>query len=399
MSTAVPGLVRRLLPRDPHEEHRVASPLELLTDLCFVVAIASAADEFHHAVSTHHAAQGALGFAMAFFAIWWAWLNFTWFGSAYDNDDVVYRLLTILQIVGVLVLAAGIPAVFEGEVTVVVIGYVVMRVGLVLQWLRAARHDPGHRRTALRYAAGIVVVQLAWISYIWVAEVEVLRVPCFVLLALADMAVPVWAERTGMTTWHPHHIAERYSLFFIIVLGETVLSASTAVSTALTEQADRAGVAVVAASSVLIVFGCWWLYFSRDVADVLDRAAERQVWVSYGWGFGHYVVFASAAMTGAGLAGRVDHWTRHSESSALVSAASVTVPVAVLVASIWLVQLGRDEASGRTGLRFSVAAVLILAGTFSPLPELVAGLVVAGLLVLQVRAGRPGQTPAAAGLT
>jgi low temperature requirement protein LtrA len=205
-----------------------------------------------------------------------------------------------------------------------------------------------------------------------------------------------------MTTWHPHHIAERYSLFFIIVLGETILSASTALSSAFAQPADRAGVAVVASSSVLIVFGCWWLYFSRDVADVLDRAAERQVWVSYGWGFGHYVVFASAAMTGAGLAGRVDHWTRHSESSALVSAAAVTVPVAVLLASIWLVQLRQHGASRRSSLLFTLAALLVLAGTFSPLPELVAGLVVTALLVLQVRgtheaepAGRPAQLPSA----
>jgi low temperature requirement protein LtrA len=395
MTTAVPGLVRRLLPRDPHEAHRVASPLELLTDLCFVVAVAAAATEFHHAVSSHHAAEGALGFGMAFFAIWWAWLNFTWFASAYDNDDVVYRLLTILQIVGVLVLAAGVPAVFEGSVTVVVIGYVVMRVGLVLQWLRAARHDPVHRRTALRYAAGIVTVQLAWIAFIWVAEVEVLRVPCFVLLALADMAVPVWAERSGMTTWHPHHIAERYSLFFIIVLGETILSASTAISSAFGDPGDRTGVAVVAASSVLIVFSCWWLYFSRDVAEVLDQAAERQVWVSYTWGFGHYVVFASAAMVGAGLAGRVDHWTHHSESAPVVSAAAVTVPVAVLLASIWLVQLRRLDPSRRTGWLFTAAAVLVLAGTFSPVPELVAGLVATALLVVQVRFGSSrGHVPA-----
>ncbi len=92
--TAVPAataLVRRLVPRDPHEEHRTASPLELLTDLCFVVAIAAAAAALHHAVADDHLIEGVAGFAMAFFAIWWAWLNFTWFGSAYDSDDVVYR--------------------------------------------------------------------------------------------------------------------------------------------------------------------------------------------------------------------------------------------------------------------------------------------------------------------
>src|SRR3954453_20744094 len=105
--------VRALAPRDPAEEHRVSTPLGLRTDLCFVVAVAQASAGLHHAVAADHVAHGVLGFAMAFFAIWWAWLNFTWFASAYDNDDVIYRLLTILQIIGVLVLAAGIPGMFE----------------------------------------------------------------------------------------------------------------------------------------------------------------------------------------------------------------------------------------------------------------------------------------------
>jgi low temperature requirement protein LtrA len=81
-----------------------------------------------------------------FFAIWWAWVNFTWFASAYDTDDVAYRLLTFVQIVGVLILAAGVPAAFvHGDFTVMTIGYVVMRVALVTQWLRAAHGDPSGR--------------------------------------------------------------------------------------------------------------------------------------------------------------------------------------------------------------------------------------------------------------
>jgi len=71
---------------------------------------------------------------MAFFAIFWAWLNFTWFGSDYDNDGVLYRLLTILQIVGSLVLAAGIPKMFDGSFVLGVSGYIIMRIALVTQW-------------------------------------------------------------------------------------------------------------------------------------------------------------------------------------------------------------------------------------------------------------------------
>ena len=85
---------------------RAATPLELLFDLCFVVAVAQAADRLHHALVQGHIADGVVSQGSVYFAIWWAWMNFTWFAPAYDTDDVPYRLLTLLQIGGVL-MAAG----------------------------------------------------------------------------------------------------------------------------------------------------------------------------------------------------------------------------------------------------------------------------------------------------
>src|SRR6187402_3508026 len=76
--------------RSPHEPHRAATPLELLFDLVFVVAIAQAAAGLHHSIAEAHVLAGLAGYLMVFFAIWWAWMNFTWFASAYDCDDVPY---------------------------------------------------------------------------------------------------------------------------------------------------------------------------------------------------------------------------------------------------------------------------------------------------------------------
>src|SRR3954463_3173650 len=83
-------------------EHRGATPLELLFDLTFVVAVAQVAAELAHGIADDKVADSLLGFVMVFFAIWWAWMNFTWFASAYDTDDVPYRLLTLVQMAGVL---------------------------------------------------------------------------------------------------------------------------------------------------------------------------------------------------------------------------------------------------------------------------------------------------------
>ncbi|HEY3240896.1 MAG TPA: low temperature requirement protein A, partial [Acidimicrobiia bacterium] len=246
-------------PRDPDEEHRTATPLELFFDLCFVVAVAQAANSLHHGLVEGHTGAALTGYLMVFFAIWWAWMNFTWFASAYDVDDVPYRLAVLVQIAGVLILAAGVPRAFDSrDFGVGVAGYVVMRTALIGQWLRASRGHPECRRTALRYAAGVGACQAGWVLLLAVPEGW--RPLGWILFVPAELAVPLWAERAGATPWHPRHIAERYGLFTIIVLGECVLAASVAVQSAI--DAGGAGrVAPVAVGGLLIVFAMWWAYF------------------------------------------------------------------------------------------------------------------------------------------
>jgi hypothetical protein len=110
------GLGHRLIPmtgRDPQEPHRSATPLELLFDLTFVVAFSQASSELAHLLAEGNLASGLVAFAFSMFAICWAWINFSWFASAYDTDDWFYRITTMVQMIGVLVLALGLSAVFR----------------------------------------------------------------------------------------------------------------------------------------------------------------------------------------------------------------------------------------------------------------------------------------------
>src|SRR3954452_6490999 len=132
-----------MLARDRSEHHRASTPLELLFDLCFVVAISQLVGQWHHAAVEGHFQYGLARFAVIFFAIWWAWMNFTWFASAFDNDDVLYRIGVLIQIAGSLIIAAGVPRAFaESDFTLLIAGYTVMRIGLVGGWLRVWRADP-----------------------------------------------------------------------------------------------------------------------------------------------------------------------------------------------------------------------------------------------------------------
>lgn len=288
--------------RDIHEQHRVSTPLELLFDLTFVVAIAQAASHLHHGVAEHHTAQSVVGYLLSFAAIWWAWMNYTWFASAYDDDSAVFRVLTMLQMGGVLVLATGVPDLFHGGYMAAVIGYVIMRLALCVQWLRAAKGAASLRRTCLRYAGGIALVQLGWLGFLVATKSGLLpagpiQLASFALMFFADMAVPLWAEKTGATPWHAHHIAERYSLMVIIVLGECVLGATNSIANMWQAHGWSVDLGLLGLASILLVFCLWWMYFLLPSGEALHHHRER----AWGWGYGHYLLFAAIAAIGSGL--------------------------------------------------------------------------------------------------
>nr|WP_212753754.1 low temperature requirement protein A [Nakamurella aerolata] len=233
MTSATTPMTRSRLtvmrPRDPNEPNRSASTLELFFDLVFVVAVSTASVQLHDALTEGHVWQGLAGYAGVFFAIWWTWMNFTWFATSFATDDWLYRLLVIVQMAGVLVLAAGIQPFFvNGDNRVLVLAYVVMRVAMVAQWLRASRHAGKYRRTTLLYAGGTALVQTLWLLQLLIPRGP-LALSCLLLLLVAEIAVPVVAERfdRASTPWHPHHITERYGLFTLILLGESLLASPT----------------------------------------------------------------------------------------------------------------------------------------------------------------------------
>jgi low temperature requirement protein LtrA len=325
--------------RPVDEPHRVSSQLELLFDLTFVVAVAALTAQLAHRIADGHAGAGIVPFLQVFFAIWWAWMNFTWFASSYDTDDVVYRLLTMLQMAGVLVLAAGAPAAADdSDYRAVTLGYFIMRIGLVAQWLRVGVEDHASRRTALRYAAGITIVQVGWILRLFLSDAGALppssQLPLFAILAVLELAVPRWAERARATNWHPHHIAERYGLFTIILLGESVLAAATGVQEALHTAEISGPFITIAVSSLVLLFALWWLYFLEPAGEALGDRRHR----SYLWGYGHYGIFAALTALGAGLEVAVEQTGHNLKASPHAVGYAVAIPVGAFLTLLWAVQ-------------------------------------------------------------
>jgi low temperature requirement protein LtrA len=368
-------MTRHSVPRDPREPHRAATPLELFFDLCFVVAIAQAATGLHHGLSEAHVGDAVLGYGLVFFAIWLAWVNFTWLSSAYDSGDVPYKLDVFAQMTGVLVLAAGVPRAVSGDFTVITLGYVIMRVGLVAIWLRVACLDVGRRRTALRYAAGVVACQAGWIALLlfprdwWVGG--------FGVLAPAELLVPAWAESAGRTPWHPHHIAERYGLMTIIVLGESVLAATVAIQSVLDAPLMTTSLAGLIVGAVLILFSMWWVYFEHPGHLLLssNRAAFQ-------YGYGHLIVFSAIAAVGAGLSVAVDQAAGRTHLSTVAAGAVVAVPVVLYLTSVWVLLHRPLDRRPVSAAAFLLAAAFVLGAAASAAAVFLIGVLMCALLVV-----------------
>lgn len=364
-----------MTPRDPHEAGRAASTLELFFDLVFVVAVSTAAAQLHHGLSEGHALDAIANYGFVFFGIWWAWMNFTWFATSFDTDDWLYRVLTILQMGGVLVFASGIgPAFGEHDYSVLVIAYVVMRGALVAQWLRASRLSGPTRRATLIYATGIALVQVLWLASLLLPS-GVFTVALIVLIA-AELIVPIVAERTGTTPWHPHHITERYGLFTLILLGESLLASANAIIEAQRDVESPGRLIGIAALTLIATAALWWIYFWPP-----HHHAIRDVASSLAYVYGHFFVFAAAGAFSAGIEIETDVLTGH---TALPYASfAYTIPLAVFVLGIWALAI-RPHADRVVNTALPLAALLVLIDPLIPVPFALTAVILAGAVVVLV---------------
>jgi low temperature requirement protein LtrA len=379
---------RPMVARSHAEGHRQASWLELLFDLSFVVAVAQASIQLEHAFAEGHPGAGLIGYFVVFAAIWWAWMAFTWFANVFDCDDVAYRLLMIVMIAGSLGLAAGVPQIAHLDFRVGVISYVVMRLAYVAQWYRVFRTgDPMWRPIALKMIVLTTFNQIGWVLFLWVPQQWKLTV--FVVWFAVDLATPYVAGWDARMGGHRGHIVERYGLFTIIVLGESIAAATIAIGQAISAQVDAVSLLILAIGGLIAVCSAWWIYFDFSTGGAPVRSKRAQ----YLWGYVHYFVFTAIAAIGAGLALSVKRLTEP-ERVALPAwgvALLIGAAVAVFLLTIALIESAAEEKYPKGsvllklgGSLFAIAAALAASYITLPGSVLLIGLILAAMVVYGV---------------
>ena len=351
----------RLRTTEGMSEQRHATWFELYFDLVFAAAFAELATGLAKDPSA-----AVFGRFMALcVAVEWAWAGFTFYANRFDTDDLIYRLVKASAALAVAAMAIQIPHVIAGDGGTVMfaVGYAVVRYLLVALYLRARRHVHGEGRGLIN----VLAPTFAFTAGLWAVSALVPEPYRFVLWGIAlaiDLSVlPLaWARLEGPRVV-VSHVTERFGTFFIVILGESVVSVVAAVA-GLEFSAEAW---IVAGTCFVIALSLWWIYFDLADTSVVGRGMLGLVYL-----YAHIPLFPGIAAFGAGTKLAIIH----ADDATLIPGArwALAGGIAAFALALAILHLGAEWTSLRDRSfigRLVLAAVLIglaaFGGVISPL--------------------------------
>lgn len=275
------------------EGKRSATWLELFYDLAFVVAVAVLAGRLLDEISL----AGVASFFGYFALLWWLWASHTYYADRYDTDDLVYRLLAAAQMVAVVVIASSLAPGDASSSTAFAFGYAAARILLLVMYARAYYHVIETRQLVRGYLIGFGLA-----SVLWTASALVPENARFALWAVAlsiDLATPwIMRQEQARAPLDVSHLLERFRLFTILVLGESI----SAVVAGLSHVSWSPVSTVTAALGIGVATAVWWLYFDNARGSVVRRRpSARRTWRPTGWIYTHLPLAASLTAMGVAI--------------------------------------------------------------------------------------------------
>jgi low temperature requirement protein LtrA len=244
-----------------HRDERRASWLELFFDLVFAGAVGQLAG----ALQDHPALGGLTRFAMLFTPIWWLWVMFTFYADRHESDDTAHRAAFLTAMLLCVALAASAARALSGETTGFVVAFSCLRGLQLALYARARHHLPATRALYGRYLVFFGAAGIVWLASL--AAGGPARYALWAAALLTDAAGALAMLAPGRwVPLNPSHLADRFQLFVLIVLGESVARLISAA----TMRPWSLPLAVVLAAALLTLAALWWAWLTATDRQVLD---------------------------------------------------------------------------------------------------------------------------------
>jgi len=275
---------------DTDQDERHATWLELFFDLVFVISIA----EVVHTLEDYRTLADFAGTAGMFVAVWWAWVGYTVYADRFDTDDLLHRVLVLAGMLAVIAMALSVHDALHGGSARFALAFVAVRGVVLLLNARARRHAAEARPLLNLYLTAFSIGASLWLVSVLVPEPA--RYLLWGVALVIELSAPwVGRHQIARAPIHASHLVERFGLFTLIVLGESVISVAQGVAKG--AQGDwTAAMATSAVAGFLVVASLWWLYFDR-----LDDGTIRSVLRGLIWNYAHLPLLAGLVSVALGI--------------------------------------------------------------------------------------------------
>jgi low temperature requirement protein LtrA len=269
--------------------------LELFFDLVFVAAVSQVAEPLRD----HYTLDELTRFTPLFLLIWWAWAGRALFSTRFETDDGVQRALTLIEMFAVAVMAANARDSLASRSSAgFAAAYAVVRIILLVHYLRAI-HVREARGLTLSYLIGHGSAAALWLVSAVVPSLA-MRLTLWSVAFVIDLGTPAFAiDHSVRTPPHPAHLPERFGLFTLILLGESVVAVMKGIESQETWSAPAGSSALLGMAAL---FAIWWWYFDRVRATaehhVRTRADAKRLQL---WIYAHFPLYLAIVVIGVGV--------------------------------------------------------------------------------------------------
>lgn len=275
---------------------RSSTWLELFFDLAFVVAVARLAALLHDDPT----GRGFAVYLGLFVPVWWLWISFSYYADLFDTHDFVNKLSQLAAMLGAIVIAITLEEGVGDDARLFAGTFAVLFVLLAALYANAGRNEPVAAELCRYYVVGSLTGAALWAGSLAVPAPGRYWVWALAVLLNASISGPIAYLRVTEAPQQVSHMPERFGLFVVIVLGESVLAVVEGTTGAEWNPASTA----VAVFAFVLVVSMWWVYFSQFEERLIDRALSEGSAAqerSFVYGYGHLFLYALIAAAGIGM--------------------------------------------------------------------------------------------------